>query len=63
MPKIMEAPGLKEGSSKELCILHVHDTVVQHLRVLKEMGHELPNLFIMSMLELKLNSNTMFEWQ
>ena len=31
VPKIVEAPGLKEGSGKEQCILHVHDNMVQHL--------------------------------
>ena len=59
--KILETPSLKDGSGKELRTLH--DTVVQHLRALKSMGHETPSSFVTSMLELKLDSNTMLEWQ
>ena len=35
----------------------------QHLRALKGMGHEPSESFITSMLELKLDVDTMFEWQ
>ena len=59
--KILETPSLKEGNGKELRTLH--DTVVQHLRALKSMGHEAPSSFVTSMLELKLDTTTMFEWQ
>ena len=58
---IMEAPPLKEGSGKE--IRRLHDTVLQHLRALKAMDYEPSGPFITSILELKLDTNTMFEWQ
>ena len=58
---ILEAPSLKEGSGREL--RRLHDTVQQHLRALKAMDCEAPGPFITSVLELKLDSNTMFEWQ
>ena len=58
---IIEAPSLKDGSGKEL--RRLHDTILQHLRALKAMGHEPSGSFITSMLELKLDVNTMFEWQ
>ena len=57
----MEAPSLRDGTGKELQTLH--DTVVQHLRALKALGHEPSKGFITSLLELKLDSVTMFEWQ
>ena len=59
--KIYEAASLKEGSGKEL--RYLHDTVQQHLRALKAMGNEPSGSFITSLLELKLDKNTMFEWQ
>ena len=58
---ILEAAGLKEGSGKEL--RRLHDTVQQHLRALTSMGYEPSGPFITSTLELKLDPNTMFEWQ
>ena len=58
---ISEAPALKDGSGKEL--RRLHDTTQQHLRALKSMGHEPPSLFITSLLELKLDNETIFEWQ
>ena len=58
---IWEAPALKDGTGKEL--RRLHDTAQQHLRALKAMGHESPGPFITSLLEIKLNANTMFEWQ
>ena len=58
---ILEAPSLKEGSGREL--QRLHDTVQQHLRALKTMDCEPPGPFVTSILELKLDSNTMFEWQ
>ena len=58
---ILEAPLLKEGSGKELRCLH--DSVQQHLRALKAMECELPGSFITSILKLKLDQDTMFEWQ
>jgi len=59
--RIVEAPSLRDGIDKELRTLH--DTVVQHLRALKALGHDLPKKFITSLLELKLDSVTMFKWQ
>ena len=59
--RIIDAPSLKDGTGKELQILH--DTVVQHLRALTALGHEPSKQFITSLLELKLDSTTMFEWQ
>lgn len=59
--KIIEIPSLKDGSGKEL--RRLHDTAQQHLRALKALGHDPSGSFITSMLELKLDVNTMFEWQ
>ena len=59
--RIVEAPSLRDGTGKELRALH--DTVVQHLRALKALGHEPSKEFITSLLELKPDSVTMFEWQ
>lgn len=58
---LKESKNLKEGSGKEL--RHFHDTVQQHLRALKSMGHEPSGLFVTSLLELKLAKDTIFEWQ
>ena len=58
---IVDAPLLKDGSGKELGRLH--DTVKQHLCVLENSDHGLPGTFITSVIELKLHSDTMFEWQ
>ena len=55
---ILEAP---DGSGKEL--RRLHDVVQQHLRALKAMDYEPSGPFITSVLELKLDVNTMFEWQ
>jgi hypothetical protein len=58
---IAEAPTLKDGTGKEL--RRLHDTTQQHVRALKAMGYDPPGPFITSLLELKLDTNTMFEWQ
>ena len=58
---IVDAPSMKEGSGKELRALH--DTVQQHVRALKTLGCDLPGKFITSMIELKLDVDTLFEWQ
>ena len=55
---ILEAAPLKEGGGIEL--QRLHNTVQQHLRALKAMNYK---PFITSILELKLDTNTMFEWQ
>ena len=57
---ILETPPLKDGNGREL--RRLHDTVNQHLRALKATEHEPDGPFITSMLELKLDQNTMFEW-
>ena len=58
---IVEAQTLKEGNGKEL--RYLHDTVQQHLRALKTMEYEPSGQFITSILELKRDPNSMFEWQ
>ena len=58
---ILNVPTLKDGSGKEL--RRLHDAVQQHLRALRSMGYEPSGPFITSVLELKLDTNTMFEWQ
>ena len=57
---IMNAAPLRDGSGKEL--RRLHDTVQQHARALKTMGSE-PEKFLTSIIELKLDRDTMFEWQ
>ena len=59
--RIVEATPLKDGTGKE--IRAFHDLVIQHLRALKSLGHEPSQAFITSLLEMKLNATTMFEWQ
>ena len=58
---ILEAPPLKEGTGKELRCLH--DIVTQHLRASKSMEYDPSRHFITSILELKLDTTTLFEWQ
>ena len=60
-PTSLDATPLKEGSGKELRTLH--DTIQQHVRVLKSVGYKLTAPFVTSAIELKLNETTMFEWQ
>ena len=55
---ILEAPPLKDGSGKEL--RRLHDVVQQHLRALKAMDYEPSGPFITSVLELKLDVNTVY---
>ena len=59
--RIMDAQPLKDGSGKEL--RRLHETLQQHLRALKAMKCEPDSSFITSVTELKLDSETMFEWQ
>lgn len=59
--RIIDVPPLKEGSGKELRVLH--DTLLQHVRALKALGHEPSETFLTSVIELKLDQNTIFEWQ
>lgn len=59
--RIVDVSSLKDGGGKEL--RRLHDTVLQHLRALKTLGHEPSSTFVTSILELKLDQNMMFEWQ
>ena len=56
--RIVEATPLKDGTGKEIRALH--NLVIQHLRALKSLGHEPSQTFITSLLEMKLDSTTMF---
>ena len=58
---IVDTLPLKEGSGKELRKLH--DNIKQHTRALKTLGCDLPGQFLTSMIELKLDVDTLFEWQ
>ena len=58
---IMDTPPLKDSSGKEL--RRLHDTIQQHLRALKTMKTEPDPSFITSVIELKLDATTLFEWQ
>lgn len=58
---ILEATSVKDGTGKELRCLH--DTVQQHLRALRAMGYEPSGAFLTSVLELKLDTTTMFRWR
>ena len=58
---ILEAHNVKDGSGKEL--RRLLDTVLQHMRALKAMGHEPSGPFLTSIIELKLDTDTLFEWQ
>ena len=57
----MDIPALKEGTGKELRKLH--DAAQQNLRALQSMEYEPSGPFVTFLLELKLDTNTMFEWQ
>lgn len=57
---IMDTPSLKDGSGKELHRLH--DMLQQHLRALKTMKCEPDPSFITSLIEIKLDEETLFEW-
>ena len=58
---IMDVPPLKDGSGKEL--RQLHDAIQQHLRALKSMKSDPDGSFVTSIVELKLDADTMFEWQ
>lgn len=53
--------GRANGSGKEL--RRFHDTLQQHLRALKTMKSEPDPSFVTSIIELKLDQTTLFEWQ
>ena len=58
---IMNTPPLKDGSGREL--RRLHDILQQHLRALKTMKSEPDPFFVTSVIELKLDESTLFEWQ
>ena len=58
---ILEIPSLRDGNGKEL--RKFHDTLQQHLRALDASECEPLSQFITSIIELKLDMNTLFEWQ
>ena len=60
---ILDTPPIKEGSGREQ--RRLLDVVQQHLRTLKTLGCDLhvPGQFVTSMIELKLDTDTLFEWQ
>ena len=59
--KIVKASSLKNGSGKQL--RRLHNMIQQHLRALKAINAEPDESFIISVIELKLNVDAMFEWQ
>ena len=58
---ILETPSLKDGSGKEL--RRLHDVLQQHLRALDAAESEPLSQFVTSIIQLKLDSSTLFEWQ
>ena len=58
---IVEYPKLKEGSSKELRKLH--DVMLQNIRALSTLGHNIDSKFMTSLIQLKLDANTTFAWR
>ena len=58
---IIEAPSIREGNGKE--IRKLHDIIQQHVRALRSIGKEPSPSFITSIIELKLDTTTMFEWR
>ena len=61
--RIVDAPSLRDGTGKGKELHTLHDTAAQHLWALKALGHEPSRQFITSLLDLKLDTTTMFEWQ
>ena len=58
---IVNVQPLRDGSGREL--RHFHDVLQQHLRALKTMKTEPDPSFVTSIIELKLDQTTLFEWQ
>ena len=58
---IYEALPLRDDNSRKLC--RMRDVAAPHLRALKAMNYEMSGQFVMSILELKLDLTTTFEWQ
>ena len=58
---IIDSPSVRDGTGKEL--RRLHDVTQQHVRALRALGQEPSPAFITSIIELKLDTTTMFEWQ
>lgn len=58
---MIEVASLKDNTSKELRCLH--NVLQQYLCALKAMDKEPSTSFITSLIEMKLDPDTMFEWQ
>ena len=58
---ILEVPLLKDGSGKEL--RRLQDTLQQHLRALDAAECEPLSCFVTSIIQLKLDPGTLFNWQ
>ena len=58
---LLDTPSVHDGNGREL--RRLHDISQKHILTLKAMGQEPSPAFITSLIELKLNSSTMFEWQ
>ena len=58
---ILDASSMKDGNSKEL--RRLHDVAKKHMRALRVIKYERFTSLVTSILELKLDHTTMFEWQ
>ena len=58
---ILDEPPVRDGNGREL--RRLHDVAKQHLRALRSLEQEPSPAFITSLIELKLDATTMFEWQ
>ena len=58
---ILDTPQIREGTGREL--RRLHDVTQQHIRALTSMGQEPSPALVTSIIELKLDPTTMFEWQ
>ena len=58
---ILQAPSLRNGSGQEL--RHLHDVIKQHVKALEAMKYDLLEMFMSSVIELKLDQSSMFARQ
>ena len=58
---LIECPSLKEGSSREL--RRIHDTWTSHTRALKVLGATLDHVYLTTLLQMKLDRSTTYEWE
>ena len=59
----MRSYSISDGNGWELRRLHNVHVATSNLRALKAIDYEPSGPFVTSMLELKLDPTTMFEWQ